>query len=117
MSNFPLRTGYSPRRWQQGIEVMLLKQLNNFHVNKLRAILLFEADFNHNNKRLGRALMNHAEMNNWLAPEQYGSRKQVSAIDHCLNKRLSFDIIRQLKHPAALCVCQIPPVACWHRES
>jgi hypothetical protein len=83
---------------------MLLKQQNNFHVGKLRAILLFEADFNHNNKRLGRTLMRHAEEYNWLAPEQYGSRKQVSAIDHCLNKRLSFDIIRQLKHPAALCV-------------
>jgi hypothetical protein len=104
MANFPLRTGYSPTRWQQGIEVMLLKQKNNFHVNKLRAILLFEADFNHNNKRLGRTMMAHAEANNWLAPEQYGSRKQVSAIDHCLNKRLSFDIIRQGKHSAALCV-------------
>jgi hypothetical protein len=77
---------------------------NNFHVNKLRAILLFEADFNHNNKKLGRTMMAHAEANNWLAPEQYGSRKQVSAIDHCLNKRLSFDIIRQFKHPAAICV-------------
>jgi hypothetical protein len=48
--------------------------------------------------------MQHAESNDWLAPEQYGSRKQLSAIDHCLNKRLSFDIIRQLKHSAALCV-------------
>jgi hypothetical protein len=104
MANFPLRTGYAPNRWQQGIEVMLLKQKNNYHVNKLRAILLFEADFNHNNKRLGRTMMHGAEKNSWLAKEQYGSRKQVSAIDHCLNKRLSFDIIRQFKHPAALCV-------------
>jgi hypothetical protein len=104
MANFPLRTGYSPTRWQQGIEVMLLKQKNNFHVNKLRAILLFEADFNHSNKRLGRSMMAYAEEKNWLAPEQYGSRKQVSAIDHCLNKRLSFDIIRQFKHSAAVCV-------------
>jgi hypothetical protein len=52
-ASFPLSTGYSPKRWQQGIEVMLLKQPNNYHVNKLRAILLFEADFNHNNKRIG----------------------------------------------------------------
>jgi hypothetical protein len=93
MANFPIRTGYAPCRWQQGIEVMLLKQKNNFHVNKLRAILLFEADFNHNNKRLGRSMMKHAEANLWLA-----------AIDHCVNKRLSFDIIWQFKHPAALCV-------------
>jgi hypothetical protein len=57
MANFPLRTGYAPNRWQQGIEVMLLKQKNNFHINKLRAILLFEAYFNHNNKRVGRSMM------------------------------------------------------------
>jgi hypothetical protein len=30
MANFPLRTGYSPKRWQQGIEVMLLKQKKQF---------------------------------------------------------------------------------------
>jgi hypothetical protein len=103
-AQFPLKTGYSPVRWQQGIEVMLLKQPNNFHVNRLRAILLFEADFNHNNKRIGRCLMSHAEQHGWIAPEQYGSRKQLSAIDHCLNKCISFDIIRQYKKPAVICV-------------
>jgi hypothetical protein len=104
MANFPLLTGYSPRRWQTGIEVMLLKQKDNFHVEKLRAILLFEADFNFNNKRIGRALMWKAEDNHWLAPEQYGSRKGFSAIDHCLNKRLSFDILRQSKQAGAICI-------------
>jgi hypothetical protein len=104
MANFPLQSGYSPKRWQQGIEVMLLKKPNTYHVSKLRAILLFEADFNHNNKRLGRTLMHHAEDQHWIAIEQYGSRRHMSAIDHCINKRLSFDIIRQQKQPAALCV-------------
>jgi hypothetical protein len=104
MANFPLRTGYSPQRWQQGVEVMLLKQRDNFHVKKLRAILLFEADFNFNNKRLGRQLMWHAENHNWIAPEQYGSRKGFSAIDHCLNKRLSFDILRQSQQSGAICI-------------
>jgi hypothetical protein len=104
MANFSLLTGYSPRRWQTGIEVMLLKQKDNFHVGKLRATLLFEADFNFNNKRIGRALMWNAEDNKWLAPEQYGSRKGFSAIDHCLNKRLSFDILRQSKQAGAICI-------------
>jgi endonuclease/exonuclease/phosphatase family metal-dependent hydrolase len=104
MANFPMKTGYSPVRWQRGVEVMLLKQFNNFHVNKLRAILLFEADFNFNNKRIGRSLMWKAEDEQWLAPEQYGSRKHYSAIDHCLNKRLSFDILRQYKQSGAICV-------------
>jgi hypothetical protein len=83
---------------------MLLKQSNNFHVSKLRAILLFEADFNFNNKRIGRALMWKAEDFNWLATEQYGSRRNHSAIDHCLNKRLLFDLLRQYKQPGAICV-------------
>jgi hypothetical protein len=104
MAEFPLRVGYSPKRWQQGIEVMLLKRQNCFHVSKLRAILLFEADYNHNKKNIGRKLMQHAEKYQWIAPEQYGSRKALSAIDHCLNKLLSFDIIRQNKRPAAICI-------------
>jgi hypothetical protein len=45
-----------------------------------------------------------AEDEKWLAPEQYGSRKNFLAINHCLNKRLSFDILRQYKQSGAICV-------------
>ena len=38
-----------------------------------------------------------------LAVEQYGSRKNFSVVDHSLNKTLTFDLIRQLKRPGALC--------------
>jgi len=47
--------------------------------------------------------MANAERLHQLAPEQYGSRKGFSAIEHGLNKRLTFDLIRQLCSPAALC--------------
>ena len=40
------------------------------------------------------------ERNNLLAKEQYGSRKNKSAVDHALNKRLVLDIIRQQKIPS-----------------
>jgi hypothetical protein len=53
MAFFPYKTGYSPERWRQGIQVMLMKQIGNLNVGKLRAILLFEADYNFNNKTLG----------------------------------------------------------------
>ena len=99
MANIPYRTGHSPPRWKKGINVMLLKKLNNYLVSKLRIILLYEADFNHNNKLVGRDMMRNAELHNTIAREQYGSRKNHSAIDHCLNKRLTFDIIRQKKIP------------------
>jgi hypothetical protein len=47
-------------------------------MEKLCTILLFEADFNQNNKRLGRQAMYLAEKYNAIAVEQFGSRKQMS---------------------------------------
>ena len=61
MANIPFLSGYSPRRWQNGINVMLEKKKGNFRVDKLRTILLFEADFNLNNKYIGRNMMSTAE--------------------------------------------------------
>ena len=104
MSKIAMKRGIAPARWRQGTQVMLLKQPGNYQPGKMRAILLYEADFNHANKLIGRMLMRHAEQNKWLAPEQYGSRKNLSAIEHCLNKRLACDILRQKKQPGGICV-------------
>ncbi len=103
LANFPYRTAYTPRRWLHGINVMLEKMQGNFHVNKLRIILLYEADFNQNNKFMGRDMMKCAEEAGMLAPEQYGSRKNHQAIDHGLNKTLTFDQFRFQRTPAAVC--------------
>jgi len=48
-------------------------------------------------------MMHIAELTGSLAPEQYGSRKRRKATDLAVNKALSYDIIRQLKRPAAVC--------------
>jgi len=82
---------------------MLEKSPGNFNVEKLCIILLFEADFNSNNKWLGRAVMLSVEQCGLLAPKQYGSQKQKSAVTQCLNKLLFYDIICFHKQPAALC--------------
>ena len=103
MSSIPYETGISPERWQQGTNVMLEKQKGNFRVDKLRAILLYEADFNQNNKKIGREMMFKAEDLKAIAKEQFGSRSRLTAIDQSLNKRLTYDIIRQKKRPGALC--------------
>jgi hypothetical protein len=103
LAQIPFELGFSPKRWRQGVEVMLLKLSGNFNVEKMRAILLFEADFNFNNKRWGRILMWYAEAQKLLAEEQFGSRKKLAAIDHCINKRITFDILRQNKQPGVLC--------------
>ena len=45
-----LNTGFSPDRWQRGLASMIEKKLGVITVDKLRAILLMEADFNFGNK-------------------------------------------------------------------
>jgi len=102
LANIPLHTGYSPARWWKGLNVMLKKSPGNFNVEKLCIILLFEADFNSNNKWLGRTVMLNVEQFNLLAPKQYSSRKKKSAIAQCLNKLLFYEIICFHWQPAAL---------------
>jgi len=53
LANLGFTTGYSLKRWRTGLNVMLEKQAGNFNVEKLCIILLFEGDFNQNNKWLG----------------------------------------------------------------
>jgi hypothetical protein len=72
-------------------------------VNKLRAILLYEADFNFNNNVLGRQAMYYGEEIRATVQEHFRSCKEHTAIDQGLNIRLTFDQL-QLKHsPGALC--------------
>jgi hypothetical protein len=83
---------------------MLEKKKGYFRVDKLNAILLYEANFNQNNKKkLGRDMMYTAEQLQVVAKEQYRSRKNKAAIEQCLNKRPTFDLARQLKRPLAMC--------------
>jgi len=67
MADLPMKTGYSPRHWQEGLNIILEKIPGNFNVEKLQIILLFEADFNTNNKWLARAIMLNTEMLDLLA--------------------------------------------------
>lgn len=103
MAHLPYLHGFSPERWQKGRDIMLEKKPGIRQINTLRAILLYEADFNQNNKRLGREMLHRAEKHNAVAPEQYGSRKNMSAVDQSLNKALTFDLWRQQRQRGALC--------------
>lgn len=103
MASICYDTGHSPRLWQQGLNCMLEKKKGNFRVDKLRAILLYEADFNMLQKILGRDCMFLAEELQAVAKEQYGCRKEHSAVNQGLNKTLTFDLLRQSRQPGALC--------------
>ena len=71
-------------------------------VDKLRIILLYESDFNFNNKIIGRKALENGERHGAIAIEQYGSRRGKSAIDQVLNKQLTYDIWRQSRRPGIL---------------
>ena len=82
---------------------MIPKKLHDLLPSKLRLILLMDCHFNHNNKYEGKKVMEFGEKNGLLAKEQYGSRKEKSAVQHALNKRLVLDNIRLTKTPAVYC--------------
>ena len=103
MINIPMRTGYAPQRWRKATDSMLLKKEGVTKVDRLRTIVLFEADYNYMNKFIGKAVMATAEANQTLADEQYGSRSGRKAIDQAINKRLYFDILRQQRLNGAIC--------------
>ena len=72
---------------------MSLKKAGDHDITTLRTICLFEADFNHNNKYLGKQMIKNAQIHGTLQPEQYSvTGKQY--IDRVLNQRLLFDIKR-----------------------
>jgi len=92
MANIPLCTGFSFSHWKKGINVMIKMTCSDFNVKKLWIILLFEANFNMNNKWIGQAVMYQAEQAYLLSKEQYGSRKFKAAIYQCMNKQLFYDM-------------------------
>ena len=65
-----MKTGFSYRRWQQGIDFCIPKKVDSIKVTKLRTITFLECDFNQLNKIVARRLMKHAENSATLAIEQ-----------------------------------------------
>ena len=78
------------------------KRLTATGVDKLRTIVLFEADFNLINEAVSQKLAHMAEKKKSVAREQYGSRKNLRAIEHVLNKRLCMDLLCQTKSPGII---------------
>ena len=112
MAEIPFRSGYALRRWKTAINVMILKDAGNHNIEKLRTIVLYEADFNHNNKFFGRAMMQHTVPRGRIAKEQYSIPGRKS-IDHALNRRLLFDISRYQKSSSAMTPCDLR--SCYDR--
>jgi hypothetical protein len=95
------RDGCPPNRWGHGLQVMLEKVAGVALVNKLRAILLMEADFKYINKWIfGHEAINKMYALGYVAEDQY-SQKKSTAEDVKLDNKLTMDLSRQLRHPLA----------------
>ena len=89
-TQLPFKHGYSLRRWRNCLSCMLKKKQGITRVDKMRAILLLEADFNAGNKIIfEKRLMNHIYDHNLIPGEQF-SIKGHKANGAVVNRRLFF---------------------------
>jgi hypothetical protein len=100
--SFIARTGWAPSRWGNGLTVLLEKIAGIALVNKLRAILLIEADSNMFNRFIfADRAMAMAREHNLIPQEQYAERES-EASDGGWLKRLFADISRQSRIPIGI---------------
>ena len=86
----------------------------NIRVDKLRAILLMEADFNQLNKLMfGHIMIKQSEANNHIPEEAYDSRVNLSAIQVAVNRRLVIDIFKQKRRCEA--IAEVYAAQCYDR--
>lgn len=97
-----LKKGYSPSRWERALSCMLEKVAGCSLVEKMRAILLMEADFNFMNKMIVGDRMLWNVRNHGFMAEEIFSEQGRTAEDGSLAKVLFYDIVRQYRLNAAI---------------
>ena len=96
--NIAFVNGIPYERWSNFLNVMTLKEPGNRNVEKLRSLILGEADWNMGGRIfVNRRMLRGAEALNLIPDEHYGGRKNMKAIDAVLNKRLALDNIHLQK--------------------
>jgi hypothetical protein len=112
LTTLPAKHGFSPKIWQHATDVMILKKEGVLDLEKLRTLVLYEADFNFFNKCIGRQMMDNAMDNDCMASEQYAKPKS-SAQEQCLTRRLVFDLVRYTR--SALAMASSDLKSCYDR--
>ena len=98
--NLALLSGQPLSRWTKGVSVMLEKVAGNINVQKLRAILLLEADFNAMHKIIfNNRLIPSIEAHKAIPMEVIGGRRSQAATHLALNKKLIADTANIRKLP------------------
>jgi hypothetical protein len=93
MQSVAYTTGYALKRWKKGIDVQLLKKMNDYGATKLCTILLLEPDHNMNNKAIGSDAMRAGEQLGAHARDNYGSRKGLRVAEVSMNQMLTYNSI------------------------
>ena len=100
--NLALASGKPLERWGHGLTVLLEKEFGSIYIDKLRAICLFEADFNWLQKLIfSKRMMSQAQEKGIIPMEQIakpGSCPDEGSMIKCLHN----DINRTLHIPAAV---------------
>jgi hypothetical protein len=112
LTTLPAVHGFSPNVWQCATDVMILKKEGVLDIDKLRTIVLYEADFNFLNKCIGHQMMDNAIRNNNMAAEQY-AKPGSSAQEQCLTRCLIFDLVRYTR--TALAMASSDLKSCYDR--
>ena len=91
------------QRWARGLSVMLQKKVSSIRVDKLRAILLLEADINAVAKILfNTRLMPTLEKHSMIPDAIIGARREKSAIHSGLYRQFLLDIANMRCKPSAI---------------
>jgi hypothetical protein len=95
MMSLPLKHGFAPKRWCSCIDVIIVKIPGRPIIEKLRIIMLYEADFKFALKLIwGKRLVRHAESHGALGNDNHESRPGRQATDALLEKLLIYDHAR-----------------------
>jgi hypothetical protein len=96
------KTGIPLARWGRVVTVLLEKICGNNYVNKLRAICLFEANFNRWNKLIFACrMMQHASKHDAI-PEEMFAKKGSQCTDAIMCKKVFADISKVQHHPTGI---------------
>ena len=91
--DIPFSTGFVPSQWKHLMNFAIEKKPGEKRVTKMRTIQMMNAEFQTNNKKVGKAAMAYAERHGLIPAGQFGSRKEHQAIDLALTKRLTWDLL------------------------
>ena len=105
--NIAYRRGLPLERWLHGTTVLLAKKAGGVTIDKMRAICLFEADFNWAQKIIfARNMMANAREHDLLPPELH-ARSGTSAPAGCLTRILWCDINRTMNRSFSVQNCDL----------